>query len=103
MFCAQCGKEIPSGSPSCPACGFNPMGTARKTRARHVSVEDAVAEVRRAAHDLGRSAEALSRQVTVEARRAAYDPTGTARRATRKASRELQRVADQIERVLRDL
>jgi hypothetical protein len=102
MFCAQCGKEIPAGSPTCPACGFNamPSGPARSDRP---SFEAAVAEMRQAAKELTRSAQALSRQVAKEARKAAHDPTGSARRASRKAAQELNKVAEEVERVLRDL
>ena len=103
MYCAHCGKEIPAGSPTCPACGFNAMGGSPGRGSPHVSFEDALAEVRRAAKDLGRSAERLSRQASTQARKAAKDPTGTARRGARKAAQELQRVADDVERLLRDL
>lgn len=103
MYCAQCGREIPAGSPTCPACGFNAMGATAGRGSGRVTFEEALAEVRRAAKDLGRSAERLSRQVSSEARKAAKDPTGTARRGARKAAEELHRVADDVERLLRDL
>jgi cell division septum initiation protein DivIVA len=103
MFCAQCGKEIPSGSPTCPACGAFavPPGPARATRSP--TVDEAVAQLKGAAKDLARSAQELSKRVAVEARKAADDPTGSAKRATRKVADELDNAARTIERVLRDL
>ncbi len=103
MYCAQCGKEIPSGSPTCPACGAFAMPSNPRGRTRTVTVEEAVAELKRAAQDLARSAQDLSQRVTIEARKAAHDPAGSAKRATRKVADELDRAAQTIERILRDL
>jgi len=103
MYCVQCGKEIPAGSPTCPACGFNAMPGARGGSGGTVSFDQAVRELRSAARDLARSARGFSKRVGAEAQKAADDPAGAARRAARKAAQELDHAASEVERVLRDL
>jgi cell division septum initiation protein DivIVA len=102
MNCPQCGKEIPAGSPTCPACGFftvphPPTGSTAE------SVDQAVADLKRAAKELARSAAALSGRVVDKAGDAAKDPKGSAKKVTRKVAQELDKASKEIERILRDL
>jgi len=103
MFCVQCGKEIPSGSPTCPACGAFVVPPSPSGPTRTLTLDDAVAEFKHAAKDLAQSAQALSKRVAVEAHKATQDPAGSAKRATRKVADELDQAARTIERMLRDL
>jgi uncharacterized Zn finger protein (UPF0148 family) len=103
MFCQQCGKEIPSGSPTCPACGFNAMSHSAAAPSDPESVEKIISEMKRAAKDLSVAAANLSQRVADKAGRAAKDPSGSAKRATRKVAEELDKAAKEIDRVLRDL
>jgi cell division septum initiation protein DivIVA len=102
MFCPQCGKEIPSGSPTCPACGYLAVPQPA-SKSSPDSIDDVVAELKRAAKDLARSAAALSGRVVDKAGDAAKDPKGSAKRVTRKVAQELDHASKEIERILRDL
>lgn len=102
MFCPQCGKEIPSGSPTCPACGYLAVPHA-PSKGSTGSINDTVAELKRAAKELAQSAAALSGRVVDKAGDAAKDPKGSAKRVTRKVAQELDKASQEIERILRDL
>jgi hypothetical protein len=99
MQCEECGKEIPPGSPTCPACGHFAMPRG----ANSPTLDDAVSEVKRAAKEFAAATASLSRHVVAKAGDAAKDPTGTAKRATRRAAEELDKAARDVERILRDL
>jgi uncharacterized Zn finger protein (UPF0148 family) len=101
MFCQQCGKEIPAGSPTCPACGYFAMP--RGSTHAPGSMEEAVSELKRSAKELARATALLSKRVVEKAGTAAQDPSGTAKRTTRAVAKELDKAAQEIERVLRDL
>ena len=103
MFCQNCGKELPAGSSACPACGY-PVAPPRSTaRSAGDTLDDAIADLRRAAGEVAQSAASLSRRVADKAAQAAKDPTGSAKRVTRKVADELDRAAKEIEKTLRDL
>jgi hypothetical protein len=99
MNCQQCGKEIPAGSPTCPACGFFAVPRPPSPD----SIDEAVSEVKRAAHELAEAAASLSRRVVDKAGKAAKDPAGSATRVTRKVAQELNKAAKEVDRILRDL
>ncbi|MGI0071892.1 MAG: zinc ribbon domain-containing protein [Thermoplasmata archaeon] len=103
MFCSECGKEIPPGSPTCPVCGHLAVGPRAAGAAPPLTVDEAIADLRRAAHDVARSAKSLSRKAVAEAGRASKDPAGSAKRVSHKVAAELDRTAEEIERILRDL
>lgn len=103
MFCQQCGKEIPPGSPTCPACGYLAMPHSSSTSSAADSIEVAVAELKRTAKELAKSARTLSQRVVAEAGKAAKDPPGSAKRAAHKVAQGLEEAAKEIEQALRDL
>jgi len=103
MFCQQCGKEIPSGSPTCPTCGYNAMAHGTGASRDRESIDTVVFEVKRAAKELTVAAANLSRRMTDAAEKVAKDPSGAAHRASRKAAQELEKAAKEVDRILRDL
>lgn len=98
MLCEACREEIPSGSPTCPACGRLAMPGKSPP-----PLDDAIAEVKHAAKDLARASAVLSRRVVAKAGAAARDPTRSATRATRKVAQELDRAAKEVDRILRQI
>ncbi len=101
MFCAQCGKELPTGADPCPACGFSPGGGARTSSS--TTIHEMVNEARRAARELADAASDLTRQVKKEARAAQKDPKGTTQRAIRRAAKELESAVDEVDRLIKKL
>jgi hypothetical protein len=67
------------------------------------SIDDALAEVRRAAKEFGRAAADLSQRVVRKAGDAARDPPGSAKKVSRKVAQELDKAAREVDRILRDL
>jgi hypothetical protein len=103
MYCSNCGKELPAGATSCPACGYA-VGSPRSTGARvGDTLDDAIGDLRRAADELAQSAANLSKRVVSHAGAAAKDPSGSARKAAKKVADELHRISSDIEQTLRDL
>ncbi|MGA8603809.1 MAG: zinc ribbon domain-containing protein [Thermoplasmata archaeon] len=103
MYCQQCGKEIPSGSPTCPACGFNAMARVPTPSSRSDTLEHFVSETKKAAKDLAAAAASLSQRVVDKATVTAKNPSASAKRATQKAADELEKAAREIDRIIRDL
>ncbi|HKN07014.1 MAG TPA: zinc ribbon domain-containing protein [Thermoplasmata archaeon] len=103
MYCQQCGKEIPSGSPTCPACGFNAMARRPTPSSGSDSIEHFVSETKKAAKELAAAAATLSQRVVDKAAGAARNPPASVKRATRKAAEELEKAAREIDRIIRDL
>jgi uncharacterized membrane protein YvbJ len=98
MFCAKCGKELPEGSSSCPACGFSTSAASKS-----LSIEELISETRRAVRNLSKTAERASEKVIAGAGAAARDPKGTTKRAVRRAAKELQSAVDDLDRLLKRL
>ena len=101
MYCQACGKELPSGAPTCPACGAR-LGSA-PTAGSPDPLASAVADLQRAAKDLAANAARLSRRLASEAEIAAQDPSGSARKVAKKVANELENVSRDVEKILRDL
>jgi signal transduction histidine kinase len=101
MFCAQCGKEIPAGITTCPACGFSTAGSAGGRSA--TTIHEMVNEARRAARDLADAANELTRHVKSGAEAAKRDPKGTTKRAIHRAAKELESAVDEVDRLLQRL
>jgi len=102
MYCQGCGRELPAGSRTCPACGFlaEPPPSAASSPG---TIEELVAELKRTAKELGRDAAQLSQRVVGKAGEVAKDPPASAKRVTRKVAQELDKAAKEIDRILRDL
>jgi predicted nucleic acid-binding Zn-ribbon protein len=99
MYCQNCGKELPTSTVSCPACGaevFYPVPPSRP-------IEDVVDDLKRAAKDLAANAVQLSRSLATKADAVAKDPTGSAKKAANKVAAELDEVAKEIDRIFKDL
>jgi len=103
MYCAQCGKELPANTPTCPACGFVTTPPHSGPRARPGSLDEAVSELKRTAQELGRAAADFSERVVDKAGKVAKDAPGSARKASRRVADEVEKAAKEIDRVLRDL
>ncbi len=103
MYCQQCGKEIPSGSPICPGCGFNAMAREPAPSPGSDSIEHFVSETKKAAKELAVAAATLSQRVVDKAADAARNPPAAAKRARRRAAEELEKAAREIDRIIRDL
>jgi hypothetical protein len=102
MYCQSCGKELPPGAGSCPACGarvFYPPPSNSATD----PVERVVADMKRAAKDLASSAAHVSRRLASGAENAAKDPSGSAKKAAKKVADELDAVAKEVDKILNDL
>jgi HEPN domain-containing protein len=103
MYCQGCGRELPTGNLTCPACGFSnhAPGTAAPPPAS--SVEDLVADLKRTAKELARDAAKLSQRVVDKAGEVARDPPKSAKRVSKKVAEELDKAAKEIDRIIRDL
>jgi len=101
MFCAQCGKELPSGTNRCPACGF--ATAAPSPGETSATIHEMVEEAKRAVRELGNAASELTRHVKSGAQAASKDPKGTTKRAIRRATKELESAVDEVDRLLRKL
>ena len=98
MYCSCCGNALPEGTRTCPACGA-PAATPPKD----LSLDDLIAETKRAVRDLSHAAEHASKKVISGAGAAARDPKGTTKRAARRAKKELQSAVDDLEGLLKRL
>ena len=104
MYCYNCGKAVPAGAASCPACGvvvLQPPPT--RSGAAPGPVEGAVTDLRRAAKELAGAAQRLSDRVAAEAEQAAKDPAASARRITRRVADDVQHLAQDVDRLLEKL
>jgi methyl-accepting chemotaxis protein len=67
------------------------------------SVEEIVADAKRAAKDLASATLRLSRHLIDKAEHAARDPSASAKKAMRRVSEELHEAGKEVERLLRKL
>jgi hypothetical protein len=102
MYCQSCGKELPTGSATCPFCGFAAPAPGRRAGSSS-SLDDVLFETKRAAQDLASSAAKLSERLLTKAGYAAKDPKGSAKKAVKRVAEELEGAAREIDRIVRDL
>lgn len=103
MYCQGCGRELPSGVLTCPACGFATSVPGAAPSARTGSVDELVADLKRTAKELARDAAKLSQRAVDKAGEVARDPSNAAKRVSKKVADELDKAAQEIDRILRDL
>jgi uncharacterized Zn finger protein (UPF0148 family) len=103
MNCPQCGKALPQGITTCPACGA--VSTPAQSRAAEApaSLEQLLAETKHAAQDLVSSTAQLSKRLLNKAESAAKDPAGSVKKVAHRAAKELEAAAREIDRILKDL
>lgn len=101
MYCQNCGKELPVGALSCASCGAVVPGV--HVGAAPASVQELLAEARRAARELVSATAQLSTHLASKAEAVAKDPSGSVKRTVHRAAQELDAAAREIDRILRDL
>jgi hypothetical protein len=102
VFCQQCGREVPGGLTTCPACHYvNPP--IRGSSPASDSLDQAIADAKSAAKDMAALTAELSHRLAAKAERASKDPTGSAKRAAQRMADELEKARVEIENALKDL
>lgn len=102
MYCYSCGKELPPGAATCPACQA-PVLSPGGHPAAGDAVDQFVADVRKGTKEVIHASAQLSRTVVSKAGAAAKDPSGSAKSATKRVAQGLKQIAKDIERDLKDL
>ncbi len=103
MYCAQCGKELPSKMSACPACGFVTTGARAAPGPATETLEQILKETKRAAHELAQASARLSTRLVEKAQTAAKEPKATAKKAAHQVAQELDAVAREIDRLLKEI
>lgn len=102
MNCPRCGTSLPPGTMTCTSCG---AAVARATASppEPASLEQLLAETKRAAKDLASSTAQLSKRLLTKAQTVAKDPSGSAKKIAHRTAEELEAAAREIDRILKDL
>jgi uncharacterized Zn finger protein (UPF0148 family) len=103
MNCAQCGAGLSEGATTCPSCGAAVVRPAATPAPGPASLDQLLAETKRAAKDLASSTAQLSKRLLTKAETAAKDPAAAAKKVARRAAKELEAAAREVDRILKDL
>jgi hypothetical protein len=102
MYCSHCGKELPTGTATCPSCRA-PATYASPPGPSGDPIVGATADLRRAVQGLVSTTARLSDELAAKAEAAAKDPSGSAKKAIHRVAQELDAVAQEIDKIVKDL